>query len=86
MRHRATPRFWGCYNALPTEVQQLANRCYELVRQDPHHPSLHLKKVGRLWSVRVGLHYRALAIEDGQDLVWFWIWSHAEYDRLIGQQ
>jgi hypothetical protein len=85
MRHRATPRFWGCYNALPTEVQQLADRCYALLRQDPHHPSLHFKKAGRFWSVRVGLHYRALAVADGQDMAWFWIGSHAEYDRLISQ-
>lgn len=86
MRHRASPRFWGCYHALPAEVRRLADRCYELLRQDPHHPSLHFKKVGRFWSVRLGLHYRALAVEDGQDVVWFWIGSHAEYDRLTSQQ
>jgi len=45
---------------------------------------LHLKKVGRLWSIRVGLHYRALAVEDDADLVWFWVGTHAEYDRLLG--
>jgi hypothetical protein len=84
MRHRANPRFWACYHALPAEVQQLADRCYAQLRQDPHHPSLHFKKIGRLWSVRVGLHYRALAIESGPDLVWFWIGTHAEYDRLLG--
>jgi hypothetical protein len=43
-----------------------------------------LKKVGRFWSVRVGLHHRALAVEDGGDLVWFWIGTPAEYDRLLG--
>lgn len=67
MRHRATPRFWTCYNALPTEVRQLADRNYALLRQDPRHPSLHFKKIGQFWSVRVGLHYRALAIESGSD-------------------
>lgn len=83
MRHRANPRFWACYKVLPAEVRQLADRCYALLRQDPHHPSLHFKKVGQLWSVRVGLHYRALAVEKGPDLVWFWMGTHAEYDRLI---
>lgn len=83
MRHRANPRFWACYHALPAEVRQLADRCYALLRQDPHHPSLHFKKVGSLWSVRVGLHYRALAVERGSELVWFWIGTHAEYDRLV---
>jgi len=86
MRHRASRRFWACYNTLPIELQRLADRCYERLRQEPHHPSLHFKKVGRYWSVRVGLHYRALAVEHGQDMVWFWIGAHAEYDRLISQQ
>jgi hypothetical protein len=48
----------------------------------PVHPSLHFKKVGRYWSVRVALGHRALAVEVGDDLVWFWIGSHAEYDRV----
>lgn len=85
MNHRATPRFWHCYRRLPTEVQRLADGCYELLRQDSRHPSLHMKKLGRLWSVRVGLHYRAVAVEDGADLASFWIGSHAEYDQLIGR-
>jgi hypothetical protein len=83
MRHRASPRFWACYNSLPAEVRQLADRCYAQLRQDPRHPALHFKKVGRFWSVRVGLHYRALGVESGTDVVWFWIGSHAEYDQLI---
>jgi hypothetical protein len=83
MNHRATPRFWSCYRRLTEEVQRLADRSYELLRNDPRHPSLHLKTVGSLWSVRVGLHYRALAVEDGVDLIWVWIGSHAEYDRLV---
>ena len=84
MKHIATPRFWQGYRQLPEEIRQLADRCYEMLRQDPYHPSLHFKKVGRFWSVRVGLHYRALAIEQGADVVWFWIGTHAEYDKLIG--
>ena len=85
MNHRATPRFWHGYRRLPVEVQRLADACYELLRQDSRHPSLHLKKVGRFWSVRVGLRHRALAVADGSDLVWFWIGTHAEYDGLLGR-
>ncbi|MFO0865571.1 MAG: hypothetical protein U0744_13130 [Gemmataceae bacterium] len=84
MNHRASPRFWACYHVLPEEVRQLADQCYAHLRQDSRHPSLHFKKVGPYWSVRVGLHYRALAVESGSDLAWFWIGTHAEYDRLIG--
>ena len=85
MNHRATATFWFLYRRLPEEVQQLADRCYELLRNDPRHPSLHFKKVGRFWSVRVGLHHRAVAVEDRSDMVWFWIGTHAQYDRLLGR-
>lgn len=86
MNHRATIRFWNRYHLLPLEVQRLADSCYALLRGDPRHPSLHLKKAGQFWSVRVGLHYRAVAVEDGLDLVWFWIGTHAEYDQLLGHR
>ena len=83
MRRRENPRFWACYNALPAAVRQLANRCYALLRQDPHHPSLHFKKVGRFDPcVSDGITGR-FAVENGPDLVWFWIGTQAEYDRLI---
>jgi hypothetical protein len=84
VKHRASRRFWQRYNALPPEVQRLADSAYEMLKTDTRHPSLQLKVVGSYWSVRVGLHYRALAIQEGDDLVWFWIGHHSEYDRLIG--
>ncbi len=67
MKHRASPRFWACYEALPLEVQLLADRAYEQLKADPRHPSLHLKRIGRFWSVRVGLRHRALAVEMADD-------------------
>jgi hypothetical protein len=83
MKHFATPKFWKAYESLPKSVQQVADRNYELLKENPFHPSLHFKKVGSYWSVRVGLQYRALGIQDGDSLVWFWIGTHAQYDRLI---
>ncbi|MBN3949101.1 MAG: hypothetical protein HWQ38_22580 [Nostoc sp. NMS7] len=83
MRHRASPDFWYCYRQLPSDVQEFADRCYELLKQDPRYSSLHFKKVGRFWSVRVGLYYRALAVEQDKDFVLFWIGSHAKYDKLL---
>ncbi len=64
MIHRTTPRFWRCYNALPAEVRELADANYELLKNDPGHPSLQLKPIGSFWSVRVGLSYRALGVRD----------------------
>jgi hypothetical protein len=83
MKHLATPNFWDCYKKLPESVRNVADRNFALLKRDSSHPSLHFKKVGRFWSARVGIQYRALAVESGEDLVWFWIGSHADYDRLI---
>ncbi len=84
MKHRASPRFWSSYADLPEVVQALADRAYEQLKADPHHPSLHLKRIGRFWSVRVGLRHRALAVQAAEDeLVWVWIGTHAQYDQLI---
>jgi len=84
MRHFASPSFWAAYEKLPAPVRDLADRNYALLKENPQHPSLHFKKVGRFWSVRVGLRYRALAVEVDEGALWFWIGSHADYDTLIG--
>ena len=81
--HRTTPRFWRCLSNLEEGAQKLAHKNFKLLKENPQHPSLHFKKVGNYWSVRVGLHYRALAVEDGNDFIWVWIGSHAEYDKLV---
>jgi hypothetical protein len=82
VKHSASSRFWKRYAALPKEIQTLADKSYELLKGDPKHPSLHFKKLGSFWSVRVGLHHRALAVEVEAGLLWVWIGTHAEYDRL----
>lgn len=86
MNHLTLPRFWEHYGRLPFSVRELADKNYGLLKSDPLHASLHFKKVGRrkqLWSVRVGEHYRALGTDKPEGVVWFWIGTHAEYDRLI---
>ena len=70
------------YRQLPEETKKLADKNFELLKSDPRHASLRLKKVGLFWSARVGLHYRALAKDRTEGLVWFWIGAHDEYDRL----
>jgi hypothetical protein len=83
LNHYASPEFWGCYRALTPAAQKLADKNFALLKSDPKHPSLHFKKVGRYWSARVGLHHRALAVEVEGGVLWFWIGSHADYDKLI---
>jgi len=45
--HRTTGRFWKYFDALPGPIQNLARQNFELVKSNPGHPSLHLKKVGK---------------------------------------
>ena len=84
MRHFASPRFWASYQALPIEARELAERSFALLKSDPRHPSLHLKRLGKLWSVRVGEHYRALGTDVPGGILWVWIGTHADYDRITG--
>lgn len=65
-------------------MQRLADRNYQILKANPNHPSPHFKQVGRFRSVRVGLHYRALGVQASDEIVWFWIGSHAEYNKLVG--
>jgi hypothetical protein len=69
---------------LPQDIQKLADQAYERLKQNPRHPSLRFKKVGRFWSARVGVHYRAVAVEAADEFVWFWVGTHAEYNKLLG--
>lgn len=84
MTHFTSPDFWRLYEQLPDSVRRLADKNFEILKADPRHPSLRLKKVGRYWSARIGDSYRALAVESPDGLIWFWIGTHADYDRLIG--
>lgn len=84
--HRTTSRFRDLLASLPESVQKVAEKNFKLLQNNPSHPSLHFKKIGAVWSVRAGIHHRALAIEDGPDFIWIWIGSHDEYERIGGQQ
>ena len=81
--HKTSSRFWKCFDQLPKHIQQIANENFELLKTDPFHPSLHFKKIGSIWSVRIGLSYRTLAIKDAEDFIWVWIGNHDEYERML---
>jgi len=84
LKHHASTKFWNLYNGLPPEVRAVADKNYELLRINPQHPSLHFKRIGELWSVRAGMHYRALGMDVDDGIMWIWIGTHAEYDKIIG--
>ena len=81
--HRATPRFCSCLEKLSLPIQNLARKNYKLLKENSRHPLLHFKKVGKVWSARIGINHRAIAIEDGLDYIWVWVGSHDDYEQLL---
>lgn len=89
MRSGTNDTFRRLYRKLPAEARRDALKAYRLWKINPHHQSLHFKEIKitknkSLWSVRTELGFRALGKRPAADLViWGWIGTHAEYDRLI---
>jgi hypothetical protein len=86
MNSRTTAEFREAFAKLPVEVQRQARAAYRRFQQNPQHPGLHFRQVHAaepIYSARVGLHYRAVGIVDGEEIVWFWIGSHADYEALL---
>ena len=88
MKSSTTARFRKAFARLPAQVQRQARAAYRLFQMSPNHPSLRFKKVHPaepIYSVRISLDYRALGVMEKDEVVWFWIGSHADYDQLLSQ-
>jgi hypothetical protein len=86
MKSQTTLSFWQHYRALPPEIRQRARQAYKLWRDNPAHPCLFFKRVKEsqpVYSVRIGVGYRALGLLKGDTVTWFWIGTHDEYERLL---
>ncbi len=83
MKSSTTHKFWKAYSDLPPGIKSTARKQYQLWADNPRHPSLQFKKVGPFWSVRITDDYRTLSLLDSGTYYWFWIGTHAEYDRIL---
>lgn len=83
MNSSTTKSFRSELEKRPSSVRELALKSYRLWAENPRHPSLHFKPIGPYFSIRIGLHYRALGREKDGCLYWFWIGHHKAYDRMI---
>jgi len=87
VKSRARKTFWRDYARLPKEIQKRAKAAYGQFAQDPKHPGLQFKQVHPtlpVWSVRVTASYRAVGVRTSpESIVWFFIGTHAEYERLL---
>ena len=85
IKSKATPQFWKSFRALPPDIQRQAQSAYRTFKKDPSYPGLDFKKLAGtkdLYSVRVGIHYRAIGRFSQAQVIWFFIGGHDEYDRL----
>jgi len=83
-----TKAFRRLHAALPQEVQKRALKAYRIWRENPHHSSLQFKRIHAvrpIFSVRVGLGWRAVGVRSGGIMIWYWIGSHDQYDGLLKQ-
>jgi hypothetical protein len=86
MKSLTTERFWRYYAVLPQQVKRQAREAYGIFAEDPYHPSLHFKRIHStrpIFSVRITKDYRAVGIVEGNEITWFWVGTHADYDALI---
>ena len=88
MISRATDRFWNCFYSLPDNVKKQSKQTYKLFLANPYHLSLRFKRVHSqrpIYSVRISLDYRAIGIQQNNEIIWFWIGSHKDYKKLLKQ-
>ncbi|MCL1492771.1 MAG: hypothetical protein M1G31_18710 [Pseudanabaena sp. Salubria-1] len=88
MRSVITKSFRDLLSQLPIDIQEKANDAYLQFQQNLNHPSLRFKKVHSslpIYSVRITKNYRAVGQLDGDVVIWFWVGSHREYEKLLSQ-
>jgi len=78
--------YWKSYKGLPNKIQRDADRKFDLWKKNPFHPSLNFKCVNteyNIWSVRVTMDYRVLAVRNDKSVIWYWIGDHNKYEQLL---
>ena len=88
MKSRTTAQFRKSFANLPKQVQEQTRAAYRQFKENPSHPSLRFKKVHPelpIYSARISKNYRAVSQLEGDTVIWFWVGSHSEYDKLLSQ-
>jgi hypothetical protein len=83
-----TERFRKLFGALPESVREQARRAYRFFQENPQHPGLQFKCVHPtrpIYSARISAGYRVLGVREGDQIIWFWIGNHDDYDKLLAR-
>jgi hypothetical protein len=88
MISHTTNRFRKALSQLPKPIQYKVREAFEIWKRNPYYESLRFKQVHAnrpIYSVRIGLGWRAVGLLEGDRMIWLWVGSHADYDKLISQ-
>jgi hypothetical protein len=88
LKSRTSRRFRESLKGLPPQVRTQAREAYLLFQANPYHPGLRFKRLlssRPVYSVRINRDYRALGLKEGDEMIWFWIGPHAEYDKIVSR-
>ena len=86
MKNKREKRFKKLFAKLPSHIQKQARDDFKIFKTNPYYKSFEFKVVDEqdaIYSVRIGLHYRALGQKSGDTMLWFWIGSHEDYNNLV---
>lgn len=88
MISHTTADFRQDFAQLPLAIQKQAKVSYRLFQADPNHPRLRFKKLppyDDIWSVRITNSHRAVGQRKKDVIVWFFIGSHGDYDKVLNR-
>ena len=74
------------HEALPEQIQRQAKTAFRKFQQDPYQAGLQFKQVHEvkpIYSARISRDYRAVGIKNDEEIIWFWIGSHSDYNNLL---
>lgn len=86
MKSFVTNDFRYCFKLLPERIKRIARKNYKSWKENPSHPGLEFKQLNtnsKIYSIRVGIGWRACGIKESNTMVWFWIGSHEDYNNLL---
>ncbi|BAZ44749.1 hypothetical protein NIES4102_17660 [Chondrocystis sp. NIES-4102] len=86
MKSQITKKFRQAFSELPEQIKKQARIAYQQFKKNPDHPSLRFKKVHQklpIYSARISKNYRAVGQMDGDTVIWFWIGTHTDYEKLL---
>jgi mRNA-degrading endonuclease RelE of RelBE toxin-antitoxin system len=86
MKSSINEDFRKAFARLPKQIQQQARQAYQKFQASPEHPGLYFKKIRAsrgIYAIRITKGYRALGVLKDDEITWFWIGSHADYDQML---